>query len=118
MLIVDGNLFAPLLCSVVVISTQLFKKRLKGMVVNPPVKIQNLWLIFINQFTGAHKPVLKPFFTCTDGISICCRFVYCMAVPFRTINSGSVKISVLFIIYITVKCSAHIHKEIMLGSVC
>ena len=48
MLIVNGNFLAPFVRPVVVIGGDFFKIGFKGMIVNPPVKIENFRLIFID----------------------------------------------------------------------
>ena len=72
MFIIDGYVFAPLICPVIVVGRNLFQIWLKSVILNPPVKIQNLWLIPVNQLAGSYHPIRQPFLVRTH-----CRGSFC-----------------------------------------
>ena len=61
MFIIDHAGFTPLFTPVIIVRSHLFQIRLCRTVLDPPVKIQNARLIFIDQLTRTYQPVLQEF---------------------------------------------------------
>ena len=61
MLVIDRHFHAPRNRPVVIVSRQLFQVRLKGTVLDPPVKIKDSGAVTVYDLAGAHQPVLEIF---------------------------------------------------------
>ena len=58
MLIIDDHRFSPLDSAVIIVSRQLPQIRFEAAVLNPPVEIQDLRLIPVDNLAGADQPVV------------------------------------------------------------
>lgn len=57
-LVANTNLFAPFSPTIVIVSSKNLQMLLEGFMLDPPIKIQQLWLIVVDEFTGSKQPII------------------------------------------------------------
>src|SRR5262245_4186621 len=106
-LIVNGYTLLPLYAAVVIIGRKLLQAWMEDRLSNPPIEPDQLWSVFVYQFTGAHQPVIKELFVRQLSFIL----------GFLPVVSGAVKPGIVVILHVRIERHPTIKKPPMLSPV-
>ena len=61
MLVIDQHLLAPFFSTVIVVGGQLFQIGLEGPVLDPPVEVEQLGAVAVDELAGPQQPIFQIF---------------------------------------------------------
>src|SRR5690606_3223740 len=116
-LVLDHHAFVPLGSTVVIVSSEFLQIGFKYHLLNPPVKPEDLRLIFVHKFAAPSQPVIqKPAIGSWPPIFDLPCFVRMTDVRGGR-NRRAIKTVITRILYVRIKLSSTIEKPPVLGSV-